>query len=275
VQNKAPTKGLREGGDQHMYVRLSSDEGQSWSEQLCATFMPGTCHAMPDRLMQTSTGRIILPVESGTPVNNERWVSLCYYSDNEGYSWWPSANIVDLEGPRNTGTEEPVVAELADGRLIMACRSHVGYLVRSYSEDQGETWSPPERLDDLPSAILAPHTLARVPNTDDLLMIWCHNPHGPKLARGEEQPTVRVAQLERKLGAVRAPLSSAISTDDGKTWQHHRDLTHDPEGVYGDYGYPCVTFIEEGRVALVNYNSIDGIRLARIGVDWFYGKEGS
>jgi len=167
------------------------------------------------------------------------------------------------------------VAELADGRLIMACRSHVGYLVRSYSEDQGETWSPPERLDDLPSAILAPHTLARVPNTDDLLMIWCHNPHGPKLARGEEQPTVRVAQLERKLGAVRAPLSSAISTDDGKTWQHHRDLTHDPEGVYGDYGYPCVTFIEEGRVALVNYNSIDGIRLARIGVDWFYGKEGS
>ena len=272
VQNKAPTGGLREGGDQHMYVRISSDECRRWGEQLCATFTPGTCHAMPDRLVQTSSGRVILPVESGTPVKNERWVSFCYYSDNDGYSWWPSTSFVDLGGPRNSGTEEPVVVELKHGRLMMACRSHVGYLVRSYSTDQGESWSTPQYIRDLPSAVLAPHTMARIPGTGHLLMVWCNNPRGPELARGEEQPVVQVAQLERKLGAVRAPLSAAVSADEGKTWQHHRDITRDPEGVYGDYGYPCVTFVQAGQIALMNYNAVDGIHLARIGVDWFYGR---
>lgn len=33
-----------------------------------------------------------------------------------------------------------------------------------------------------------------------------------------------------------------------------------------------INFIEDGEVALVNYNAIDGIRLARIHVDWFYGQ---
>jgi len=31
-------------------------------------------------------------------------------------------------------------------------------------------------------------------------------------------------------------------------------------------------FIEDGNIALVNFNSRDGIHIARIGVDWFYGK---
>lgn len=272
VQNKAGTKGLREGGDQHMYVRISTDECKSWSEQLCACFLPGTCHAMPDRLIQTSAGRIILAVESGTPVDDKRWVSLCYYSDNGGYSWWPSKNIVDLKGPHNSGTEEPVVAELKDGKLIMLCRTFVGYLCRSYSKDHGESWSEPELVNDLPSSIPSPLNLARIPDTNDLLVIWCHNPLGPERAQGQEQTEVQVAQLKIPLGHVRAPLTAAISQDGGKTWKYHRNITRDPEGYYGDYGYPCITFIKNGRVALVNYNAIDGIHLARIDIEWFYGQ---
>jgi len=67
-------------------------------------------------------------------------------------------------------------------------------------------------------------------------------------------------------------MASAISRDGGKTWIQHRDITHDPEGVYSDYGYPGNTFIEDGKVALINYHAIDGIHLSRIRIGWFYGK---
>lgn len=256
------------GGDQHTYVRLSSDDGVTWGEQFCASLMPGICHAMPDKVMALATGRIIMPVESPWPVGGRHFVSLCFYSDNGGYTWWPSRGVVDV----GSTTEEPSVVELADRRLLMMCRTRLGYLARSYSDDQGLTWSRPELVDDLTSPCAGFH-MERLPSTGDVLVIYCNNPHSPAFAKGTEKTVVRVAQLTNyPLGAARAPLSSAISRDSGKTWQHHRDITHDPEGVYGDYGYPGITFVGGGQVALVNYHAIDGIHTARIHVDWFYGR---
>jgi sialidase-1 len=227
--------------------------------------MSGACYIQNDGLRQLSTGRIIMPVTTGAPNNN--WVSMCVYSDNDGITWWPSKNYMEIAGTLETG--EPHVAELADGRLLMMARTDLGYMARSYSTDQGETWSPAELVKDLPASIPSPFDLVRLPTTGDLLCLWCHNPEGPKLTAGEDQPTVQVAQLAEKLGNVRAPLSSAISRDGGQTWGQVRDLTHDPAG---DYGYPCVCFLDQGQTVLVNYNALDGIHVARINVDWFYGK---
>jgi sialidase-1 len=125
-------------------------------------------------------------------------------------------------------------------------------------------------MTDFPSP-LAPEFITRIPTTGDLLILWCNNPHAPGLRQGEAQPTVSVARYRLKLGEVRMTLTSAISRDEGETWECARDITDDPEGEYGDYGYPAVTFIEGGTVALVSYNALDGVHLARIGVDWFYG----
>jgi sialidase-1 len=254
--------------DQHQYVRLSADEGKSWTDQICATLMPGVCQSYPDSLLQLSTGRIIMPVDTGYLVQDKHYVALCAYSDNGGYTWWFSKNYVEAKGSYETG--EPHVAELADGRLIMLARTNTGYMARSYSKDQGETWSKAELVKDLPAAIPSPSTLVRLPSTGDLLCLWCNNPHGPALAAGEKQPTVRVGQLSPKLGEVRAPLCSTISRDGGQTWGYVRELSHDPAGMYDDYGYPCVAFLDRGKTALINYNALDGIHLARINVDWFY-----
>ncbi len=78
---------------------------------------------------------------------------------------------------------------------------------------------------------------------------------------------VAIGEIQRATGAVRAPLAAAISRDEGKTWEHIRNLTSDPRG---DYGYAGITFDDD--IALVNYHSLLGIHVARIGVDWFYGK---
>jgi sialidase-1 len=256
--------------DIHAYTRLSSDEGQTWSYPLCATLTPGAWGINNGMLVQLSTGRIILPVETGVPVEGKYWVSMCVYSDNGGYTWWPSRNYVQIKDSYETG--EPHVVELADGRLIMLARTRCGYMARSYSSDQGETWSPGELVKDLPASIPSPFALERLPTTGDLLCLWCRNPYGAGMAAGEEQPLLPVGNDMRPRGMVRAPLSSVLSHDDGQTWGQVRDLTHDAPGVYDHYGYPYVCFVEQGKIAVVNYMSMSGIRLARIDVDWFYGK---
>jgi sialidase-1 len=58
-----------------------------------------------------------------------------------------------------------------------------------------------------------------------------------------------------------------ISRDDGQTWESPRNIGEDPEG---DYGYQSVTFLED--VAVLSYHALDGLHVARIGVDWFYGR---
>ncbi len=255
-------------GDMHTYVCRSGDEGKTWTMQTCVGLFPGIVHSMPDKVVKLSGGRIIVPLESNWPLRGERYVSLCFYSDNNGYSWSPS-DIIDLG--RDCTTEEPSVAELEDGRLIMMLRSLKGYLAGSYSEDKGKTWSKPELLKDLPAPGHG-FAMVRIPNTANLLVIYCHNLHSPWLAGGEKQPMVNVAQLERPLGAIRAPLTTAVSQDGGKTWIHHRNIAESPKDDYDDFGYPGVTWLEDGKVGLINFHARNGIRMAGIHVDWFYEK---
>jgi len=66
----------------------------------------------------------------------------------------------------------------------------------------------------------------------------------------------------------RCALSSAISKDEGRTFEHLRHIARDPED---DFGYQCVEFLDDGLV-LVGYHARDGLHVARIGVDWFYEK---
>ena len=42
----------------------------------------------------------------------------------------------------------------------------------------------------------------------------------------------------------------------------------DPEG---DFGYQCVEFLDDQTV-LIAYHTREGIDLARVSVDWFYGE---
>ena len=65
----------------------------------------------------------------------------------------------------------------------------------------------------------------------------------------------------------RCALSSAISRDEGKTFIHQRNIARDPDD---DFGYQCIEFLEGGP-AIIGYHCRDGLRVARIGIDWFYG----
>ncbi|GAF93534.1 unnamed protein product [marine sediment metagenome] len=136
---------------------------------------------------------------------------------------------------------------------MMFARTYSGYPVRAYSNDKCQTWSKGELIKELKMPYAGLPTVRRIPGTGDLLFIWISeksvDKKNPKIAR-------------------RCALTSAISKDEGKTFGHQRNIVRDPED---DFGYQCIEFLDD-KLALVGYHARDGLHVAHIPIDWFYGK---
>lgn len=241
-----------------VFYRRSADEGRTWSDQLLVTPYPGYTLVHNDKLFSLKDGRIIAVAEQKEymPSSHDHtgYVGLCFYSDDNGHSWHPSKNKVDLYKSKKIEVQEADAVELKDGRLMMFARTYSGFPVRAYSKDRGETWSEGEPIKELKMPYAGLPTVRRIPSTGDLLFIWISErsdleENGKKLAR-------------------RCALTIAISKDEGKTFLHQRNIVRDPKN---DYGYQCIEFIDND-LALVAYHTNDGLHLARIGIDWFYEK---
>ncbi len=241
----------------HNYYRRSSDEGRTWTEQFCYTPLPGYTLVHNDRLQVLSTGRILAIAEHKAylPATSDHsgYVGMSFFSDDDGYSWQRSANTVDMYEEHQMEVQEADAVELRDGRLLMFARTYSGHPVFAYSEDKGETWGPGIVREDIEMPYAGLPTVRRIPATGDLLFIWISersvDDDNPKIHR-------------------RCALTAAISTDEGETLIHQRHIARDPED---DFGYQCVEFVGDDLV-LVGYHTREGIHVARIGVDWFYGE---
>jgi len=238
----------------HNYYRRSADEGKTWSRQFLMTPHPGYCLVHNDRLFIMSTGRIVAMAEYKahypSTADHSGYVGLAFYSDDDGYSWQVGKNVVDM---MPIEVQEADGVELKDGRVMMFARTYSGHPVRAYSSDGCETWSKGEEIKELEMPYAGLPTVRRIPSTGDLLFIWISEKSVDK-----ENPKVR----------RRCCLTSAVSKDEGKTFEHFRNIARDPED---DFGYQCVEFIGD-ELVLVGYHARDGLHVARIGVDWFYGK---
>jgi sialidase-1 len=212
-------------------VRFSSDEAKTWSEPTtCITDQKGYFVLNNNRIIQLRSGRLLLPVARHKTPETE-WVTkaplFTYYSDDEGMSWKSSQQVPDLT---KVQTQEPGVIELKDGRVMMFIRASDGFQMRSYSGDQGETWSPIE-ASSIHSPI-SPASMVRIPATGDLLMVWNNNKVIEKAWHG----------------GTRTPLTIAISKDEGKTWINIKNIEMDPDGWY------CYTAIHfEKKAILLGY----------------------
>ena len=121
--------------------------------------------------------------------------------------------------------------ELKDGRVMMWCRCDLGQIYRCYSDGGCETFGPwgPMGL----KAPVSPSSIKRLPSTGDLLCIF--NNH----------------EIPPEYWAVgRAPLTAAISSDEGATWRVVGDLEPDRTR---SYCYTSITFIPDGEVLLTYY----------------------
>lgn len=212
-------------------VRFSDDEAQTWSDPV--GIVPDSeigYHVLNnDRVIQLKNRRLVAPVaihnRPGWKAPDWKGQITCYLSDDAGQTWRRAQTLqkaVKADGSR-VSAQEPGVVQLNDDRLLLWVRTTAGEQYRSFSRDDGETWSGFE-----PMGIASPNspaTIERVPSTGDLLLVWNNHQHLP---------------LEKR--TFRTPFNLAVSRDDGNTWQHVKTLMDD---AHGWYCYTALTFVDD------------------------------
>lgn len=230
------------------YLRYSTDEAKTWSEPIqCITDRPGYWVVNNNRIIQLKSGRLIMPAAYHyVPVGGE-WIGRAgygrvfnYYSDDNGRTWTASQEVAN---PDSIVHQEPGVTELKNGDIMEFIRTNGKVQYLSFSKDKGLTWSTAER-----SSIkspTSPASIARIPSTGDLLMVWNNNGVDEK----------------------RTPLTVAISKDEGQTWENLKNVEDDPGGTF------CYTAIHfAGKYVLLEYSNWAnmGSVIMRLPTDYLY-----
>lgn len=226
--------GKKSVSDAKVYVRYSSDEARTWSKPVLCINGSGYYVLNNDRVIQTRTGRILVPValQSNMGKFTERGEVMAYLSDDDGKTWRRSQSVLRCPASKD-GFQEPGAVELKSSQIMMFMRTSMGSQYLSWSGDEGGHWTQP-----VPSSIkspLSPASIKRIPSTGDLLLVWNDHSNVP--------PSFLASN--HSFGK-RTPLTVAISKDDGKTWIHARNLLTDPNGCYC---YTAIAFVQN-RVLL-------------------------
>jgi len=237
-------------------MRFSRDEARTWSEPTLCTAPPSYYVVNNDRLVQLSSGRIIIPAADhkhfdGSSIGSGDCV--CFLSDDAGQSWRHGALVPQPDPSQPISFQEPLVIELADGRLLMLIRNGTGRLYQSHSADGGESWSVA-----VPTGLLSPVSPAsckRIPSTGDLLIVYNDHTGITGEARGH-----------------RTPLVTRLSRDEGQTWTNPKVLEDDPGGWYC---YTAIHFVAD--TVLLSYcagqratGGLNTTQITRFPVDWLY-----
>lgn len=242
------------------HLRVSADEGETWSEARCILEAPGYFVMNNDRVIQTKKGRIIAPLafhrSRGSDPHSARSfdpraIAIWLYSDDDGATWTESATWWSMPVESGTGLQEPGIVELADGSLFSWARTDRGAQYGMRSTDHGRTFSVPEPTE-LKSPV-GPASVKRRPGTDDLIAIY--NDHSGQFPFPSKK---------------RSPLVAAISRDGGKTWPVRKLIESDPDGFYH---YTAIHFTSDA--VLLAYcagdskvGALNRLRIRRITLDW-------
>ncbi|SDS49269.1 BNR repeat-like domain-containing protein [Opitutus sp. GAS368] len=238
--------------DCHAMISLSSDEGGTWSEPRPVTAAPGYFVLNNDRVIQTKTGRIIVPFgfhrSRGVADEESSWdpraLAIWYYSDDEGASWKESDTWWAIPALSTSGLQEPGVVELSDGSVYAWFRTDQGAQYESISKDNGVSWSLP-RPTELKSPV-SPASIKRLPHSATLMVVY--NDHSGKVP----------APANPK---QRAPLAVAFSTDGARTWGPSQVIEDD---LTGWYCYTAIHFTDDAVLLSYVAGNAEIGRLSRL-----------
>lgn len=241
------------------FVRRSDDEGESWSEPTLATTRHTYNVVNNDRIVRLSSGRLLIPASLHHPTNGSRQPghTTCYISDDDGQTWEMALSEISTLDDNRYGLQEPCVIELNDGRLMMLSRTAMGCHYRSYSDDEGVTWSSAEPTD-LKTSCVSPSSIRRIPQTGDILIVYND-----------------ASDITPEYEGKRTPLVTTISRDEGETWENRRRLEDDPDGWYC---YTAIHFLDDEDTVLLGYCAGDTtrmpglarLRITRVPLEWIY-----
>jgi predicted neuraminidase len=245
--------------------RISTDSGQSWGP--VETLFPpsetgGVFVRQPPVVL--SSGRWIIPIFRCLSVPGRKWVgdlddSAVMISDDAGVTW----RQVLLPG--STGCVHMNVQELGNGTLLALFRSRwADAIYASRSSDGGQTWDEPAptelpnnnssiqyvRLADGRLALIYNHRRAEASTERRLSLYDEIDDDGLALEQAAAvEPAPADGARTAFWGTPRAPMTLALSDDDGRSWQVLRDLdegdgyclsNNSREGLNREFSYPSI-----------------------------------
>jgi hypothetical protein len=223
-------------GRSRFYARgrfiCSLDDGRTWREWSPELEFPfvseterGFCYG---RIHELSDGRLMVPFY-GAPIDDKdgsRRILAVAFSHDRGRSWRDYSIISDDQAGDIRPSETDLI-RLRDGRFLAIIRANgPKRLYRSYSADDGTSWSDLEKTE--------------LPGQSPCLI---------RLSSGDLLCGYR-DRTENDLG-----MSCAVSRDDGLKWQF---VTRLYRGGSADCGYPSIVRLSDDRIYCVFYTSPSG-----------------
>ena len=259
--------------------RKSQDFGETWLDINVLIDKPGTFIRQP--IVVLKNGNWLLPIFNCSVKPGEKWVgnydtSSVKISEDKGKTWR------DVNVPNSLGCVHMSIAPLTNGSLIAVYRSRwADHIYQSYSHDHGETWSEPKATE-LPNNNSSIQITAL--NNGDLAMVFNNMSAAGATSRrsslydeieddsGAKEPEI-IDGKSAFWGAPRAPMSLAISKNNGETWSVIGNLdegdgfcmtNNSQEKLNREFSYPTITQSPDGVVHIAYTYFRQAIKYVRI-----------
>jgi predicted neuraminidase len=275
--------------------RTSLDQGYTWSEIKELFDQPGTFVRQP--IITLANGDWLLPIFHCQQVPGEKWVgdydtSAVKISADQGQTW------TEYPVPNSVGCVHMNVNQLQDGSLLALYRSRwADYIYQSHSYDYGRTWTEP-------TPTILPN------NNSSIQFITLENGHlalvfnntsatkdtqrrvslYDEIEDEEEIPVAKKPSAEIKLapnakkafwGTPRAPMTIALSEDNGKTWGFIRNVemgdgycmsNNSKENLNREFSYPSIKQTADGKIHIAFTYFRQTIKYVQIDEEWIKEK---
>lgn len=259
--------------------RKSDDFGETWNDIDVLIDKPGTFIRQP--IVVLDNGNWLLPIFNCTVKPGEKWVgnydtSSVKISEDKGKTWR------DVDVPESLGCVHMSIARLKNRSLIAVYRSRwADNIYQSYSHDNGETWTEPKATE-LPNNNSSIQVTAL--NNGNLAMVFNNMSAAGATDRRrslydeieEDSGAVEPEVVDGKSafwGAPRAPMSLAVSKDNGESWSIIANLdegdgfcmtNNSQEKLNREFSYPTITQSKDGVVHVAYTYFRQAIKYVRI-----------
>ncbi len=215
-------------------LKTSEDNGVTWSE---ATRLPeGILGPIKNKPVLIDDNILICP----SSTEHDGWRVHFEITEDFGKTW----RVVGPIGDGEFDIIQPSILFHEEGKLQMLARSRDNYVISSWSEDNGNSWSTPE-----PTILPNPNSGTDAVTLQNGLHLLVYN---------------HTYRTEGRWGGLRSPLNVAVSSD-GETWETILILEDEP----GEFSYPAVIQGADGTVHITYTWNRETIKYVALNGDKF------
>jgi len=265
--------------------RISQDKGQTWGPIATLFDQPGTFVRQP--LVVARDGAWLCPVFMCRVIDGERWsgnddISLVMRSTDQGRSW------SGHEVPGSVGCVHMNIQALKSGGFLALYRSRWADHIHASRSDDGVSWSEPRPLA-LPNNNSSIQFL--VLTNGHLGLVFNNSSAAQSTARraslyddiedSEDSGELALQSASHRgtafWGAPRAPMTLAISYDDGDTWPVMRNLevgdgycmtNNSADKRNREFSYPSIAQSDDGKLHIAYTYFRQNIKYVCVEEDW-------